>query len=147
MEIYNGGWLLVLVKEKGMNNWFDRKRDIGLLILRLFVGIRLLYGVQDNLLHWHQMKEFEAFLAQHGFPIPIISAIVSVYAQAIAGLLFIVGFQVRWAAMVMIINFVIAILMVHLGQTFEQMTAVLFMLISATTLLFTGAGKYSFHKE
>jgi putative oxidoreductase len=126
-----------------MDRWFERNKDIGLLILRLFVGIRLIYGVQDNILNWHHMKEFETFLVQHRFPFPLISAIVSVYAQALAGILLIAGFQVRWAAVLMIINFLIAMLMVHVGQTFEQLTTVLFMLISSMTLLFTGAGRFS----
>ena len=126
-----------------MFRWFEKKGGIGIFILRLFLGIRLLYGVVDNILHWDRMKEFEAFLIEHRFPFPLLSAIVSVYAQAIAGLLFIAGWKIRWAAAVMVINFVIALVMVHWGQTFEQMTTVLFMIISAVLLLFTGAGKYA----
>lgn len=126
-----------------MFNWLDSRKDIGLLILRLFVGIRLFYGVVDNLVSWAHMKEFEVFLASQNFPIPLVSAVVSVYAQALAGILFIIGWQVRWVAIVMTINFLIATLMVHWGQSFEQMTTVLFMIISSVTLFFTGAGRYS----
>ena len=103
--------------------------DAGLLVLRLFVAIRLIYGVQDNILHWRHMKEFEAFLAAHHFTVPLLAAIVSVYAQAIAGILYIIGWQVRWAAAVMAVNFIVAFLMVHWGQSFEETTTVLFMLV------------------
>lgn len=116
--------------------------DAGLLLLRLFVGIRLLYGVQDNILHWSHMKNFETFLADHHFPFPLLSALVSVYAQAIAGILFIIGWQVRWAALLMTINFLVAFVMVHWGQTFEQATTVLFMLVSSVVLLLSGGGRY-----
>lgn len=126
-----------------MLNRLEKNIDLGLFILRLFVGIRLIYGVQDNLLQWRHMKEFEAFLAQYHFPVPLVAAIVSVYAQAIAGLLFLIGWKIRFAAILMIINFMVALVMVHWGQTFEQMTVVLFMIISSITLLLTGAGKYS----
>ena len=36
----------------------------------------------------------------------------------------------------MIVNFLIAILMVHRGQSFEQMTPALFIMISSITLFF-----------
>ena len=123
-------------------DWFKRNKDVGLLLLRLFIGIRLIYGVQDNILHWPQMKEFEAFLRQYQFPLPLASAVVSVYVQALAGILFILGWKIRWACILMVINFTVAIIMVHLGQSFEEMTAVLYMLITSLALLFTGAGKY-----
>lgn len=122
---------------------FEKNTDAGLLLLRLFLGVRLIYGVQDNIFHWHHMKTFESFLADHQFPIPLVSAIVSVYAQAFAGVLFIAGWQVRWAALFMVIHFIIALVMVHWGQTFEQMTTVLFMLVSSLVLFVAGAGRYS----
>ncbi len=99
---------------------FERNNDVGILLLRLFVGIRLIYGVQDNILHWDRMKEFEAFLQQFHFPFPLLCAFVSVYAQALAGILFIVGWLTRWAALAMVVNFLIAILMVHRGQKLDK---------------------------
>lgn len=130
-----------------MEDWLNRNKDIGLLVLRLFIGIRLFYGVQDNLFSWHQMKEFEAFLTQFRFPLPLVSAIVSVYAQALASILFIIGYKVRQAAALMIVNFLVAVVMVHWGQSFEQITTVLFMLVTSTALLFTGAGRYAVEKN
>jgi len=130
-----------------MFKWFARNKDIGILLLRFFIGIRLLYGVQDNILHWKHMKEFEAFLTQFHFPLPLVSAIVSVYAQAIAGLLVITGFKIRWTSLVMILNFIVAVLMVHWGQSFEQMTTVLFMIFTFILFLFIGAGKYSLDRK
>ena len=121
--------------------------DAGLLLLRLFVGIRLLYGVQDNILHWSHMKTFETFLAANGFPIPLFCAVLSVYAQAIAGILFIIGWQVRWAALLMTVNFMVAFIMVHWGQTFEEVTTVLFILVTSAVLLLAGGGKYALQKN
>ena len=121
---------------------FSKNPDAGLLLLRLFVGIRILYGVQDNILHWSHMKDFETFLEAHHFPFSLFSAIISVYAQAIAGILYIVGWEVRWAAAVMSVNFFIAFFMVHWGQRFEEITTVLFMLVSSLVLLLSGGGRY-----
>ena len=117
------------------------------MILRLFIGSRLLYGVLDNILHWENMLEFEAFLKSFQAPFPLLAAIVSVYAQALAGTLILVGFKIRWAALVMILNFMIAYIMVHWGETYDQSTAPLAMLFSNVLFLFTGAGLYSVDRE
>ena len=130
-----------------MLQWFRAHRGAGIFILRIFLGIRLIYGVLDNILSWAHMKKFETFLGQFNFPFPLLSAIISVYAQAIAGVLFILGWKTRWAALLMLINFIIALLMVHKGQSFEEMTTVLFMIVSSAVLLFTGAGAWGIDKE
>jgi putative oxidoreductase len=128
-------------------DWLNRNKDLGVLFLRLFIGTRLVYGVLDNVFDWDHMILFRDFLQQSGFPLPMVSAIVSVYAQLISGLLIFFGWKIRIAALLMIINFLIAILMVHLGQTFEQMTPALAMLFSNVLFLFYGAGKYAFDKQ
>lgn len=69
----------------------DRNKDIGVLLLRLFIGVRLIYGVQDNIFNWDKMLEFEGFLSSYKFRLPLVSAIVSVYTQAIAGVMILVG--------------------------------------------------------
>ncbi|MGI8600532.1 MAG: DoxX family protein [Chitinophagaceae bacterium] len=131
---------------QGAIDWLNRNKDLGVLFFRLFIGIRLVYGVLDNVFVWNHMILFSDFLKQSGFPLPLASAIVSVYAQLIAGLMILVGWKIRIAALLMIINFLIAVLMVHLGQSFEQMTPALAMLFSNVLFLFYGAGKYAFDK-
>jgi len=129
-----------------MNNffkWFDDRKDIGVLLLRLFVGVRLIYGVIDNVTSWEHMIKFRDFLQQFNFPIPLVAAIVSVYAQLLAGVMFILGWKIRFAAIVMIINFLIAILMVHWGEKLEPMTPALAILFISILFFFQGAGKYS----
>jgi len=129
-----------------MNNffkWFDDRKDIGVLLLRLFVGVRLIYGVIDNVTSWEHMIKFRDFLQQFNFPIPLVAAIVSVYAQLLAGVMFILGWKIRFAAILMIINFLIAILMVHWGEKLEPMKPALAILFISILFFFQGAGKYS----
>lgn len=118
----------------------NRNRDIGVFLLRLFVGFRLLAGVVDNIFSWHRMQEFKSFLQTFGFPAPGICAVVSVYAQATASVMLILGWQVRYAAILMIINFTVALVMVHWGQSIEEMTTPLLLLIIFVLLLFQGGG-------
>ncbi len=90
------------------------------------------------------MIKFRDFLQQFNFPIPLVAAIVSVYAQLLAGVMFIPGWKIRFAAILMIINFLIAILMVHWGEKLEPMTPALAILFISILFFFQGAGKYSF---
>lgn len=120
---------------------------IGLLILRLFLSLRLIYGVIDNILRWERMKEFATFLENNGFPIPTTSAVISVYAQFICGLLILAGFKTRIASAIIALNFIVALIMVHRSDSIEGMTPALAMLVGALTLFFTGPGKYSVEKK
>lgn len=120
--------------------WLERNSDTGIFLLRLFVGFRLLEGVFDNIFSWQQMLEFSNFLDKYGFPFPLFCAVLSVYAQAVAGLMIILGWQIRYAAMLMIINFAVALIMVHWGQSLEEMTVPLLLLFIFILFLFQGAG-------
>jgi putative oxidoreductase len=127
--------------------WLNRNQSIGILILRLFVGFRLIYGVIDNILSWERMLEFEGFLTKVGFPFPLVCAVVSVYAQFIAGVLYIIGWKIRYAALLMIFNFSVAWIMVDRFGSIEQMTPALSMLFCSVLFLFVGAGKIAAEKS
>ena len=120
---------------------FEPYKDYGVLILRLLIGCRLIVGVWDNIVSRERMLEFEQFLAQFHFPLPLVSAYVSVYAQFICALLFIIGWQMRLAALVMVINFTVAILAVHIHDSVETAFPAWAILGSALFFLFYGAGK------
>ncbi len=131
------------MENNNVTAWLDKNKDLGLFLLRLFVGIRLLYGVVDNIADWGRMIEFRNFLEHQGFPLPLVSAMISVYAQFLSGLMIIIGFKIRLAAALMIINFLVALVMVHLHDSFEGMTPALAMLFSSILFLFYGAGKFA----
>jgi putative oxidoreductase len=118
----------------------ERNRDWGPLILRVFIGFVLVYGTQDNVFHTARMLEFRDFLAGNGFPVPLLSAYVSAWAQFVCGLLIIVGFATRAAAAIMIVNFIVALLMVHTALPFSANIAPLSMLFGNVFLLLYGPG-------
>lgn len=119
--------------------------DVGLLVLRLFIGARLFYGVIDNVVSWEHMLEFAAFLESFGFPIPVVSAVVSVAVQFVGSLMLLTGYRIRIASLLLVVNFIVAIVFVHLasGDSFEAMTPPLAMLFGSLTLALTGSGKYA----
>lgn len=86
--------------------------DFALLLLRLFVGLFLVWGVWDNITESARMAEFVEFLRKFKFPSPELLAPLSVYVQFVVGLAFVLGLFTRWAGVLCIVNFVVAIAMV-----------------------------------
>jgi putative oxidoreductase len=81
-----------------LNQYFEQRRDYGAIFLRLIIGWRLIDGTQDNIFSWERMLEFKNFLEQRHVLFPLLAAHVSVYAQFICGILFMVGAFIRCAA-------------------------------------------------
>jgi putative oxidoreductase len=86
--------------------------DFALLLLRVFVGWFLIWGVWDNVTESARMAEFADFLAKHGFSQPKLLAPLSAYAQLLIGIAFVLGLFTRWAGILCVMNFVVAIVMV-----------------------------------
>jgi putative oxidoreductase len=124
-------------------NSAQRFSDFALLLMRLFVGLFLIFGVWDNITDAARMQEFAAFLGKHGFPAAKILAPVSVYLQFAIGLGFVLGLFARWAGILCAIHFLVAIWMVDrfLGMrgTFPSGCLVFIGLFLATY----GAGRFS----
>lgn len=134
-----------MIQIQKIEHFFDNNQQVGIFLLRIFIGCRLLYGVIDNIISWEQMVEFANFLELNHFPFPIISAVTSVYVQFFGAIFILIGFKCRWAAFILSLNFIIALIFVHLraNDTIEGMMPALAMLFGCLTLLFTGADKIS----
>ena len=124
-------------------DWFERRKEYGMLFVRLIVGFHLIYGTYDNVFSWARMLEFRDFLAAQGTPLPLYAAILSAYAQFICGILFMAGAWIRSASVVMIINFIAALLIAHRTGGYPPAALALVMLFSSIAFLFHGAGKVS----
>lgn len=93
-----------------------RGGDVALFALRLMVGTFLIYGVWDNIVSPERMAEFAGFLEKFDFPAPGLMAPLSVGAQFLCGVAFILGLGTRWAGLICAFNFVVAIVMVDQHQ-------------------------------
>jgi putative oxidoreductase len=124
-------------------DFFKKHEGYGAIFLRLIIGSFIIWGVQDNVLSHEQMKEFADFLAARGVPYPMFAAFLSAYTQLICGLSILLGAGVRLTAIPFIINFVAAIIIAHLGDSFRGMFPALLMIAAGCFFLFHGAGKIS----
>src|SRR5215831_17571725 len=94
----------------------QRFADFTLLLLRLFVGLFLVWGVWDDVSSSEHMHQYAQFLGKHGFPSPGLLAPLSAFLQLAIGVCFILGLFTRWAGLLCAIHFCIAIAMVdHSG--------------------------------
>ncbi len=118
---------------------------ISVLMIRLAFGFRLLYGTFDNVVSWERMLEFRDFLAANGFPFPLFCAVVSVYCQFLSGISWIMGFLVKYTSLLMIINFVVAIVGVHIlhRDTYLATAPAIHLLIISIFLWLCGPGAFS----
>jgi putative oxidoreductase len=117
--------------------------DFALLLLRLFVGVFLIWGVWDNISSSERMAEFVAFLAKHKVPAPEILAPLSVYLQLAIGLGFVLGLFTRWAGIFCVLNFVVAIAIVDRYGGMRGIFPAGCLVVIGLYLATHGAGRFS----
>ncbi len=129
-------------------NGLDRGADFARLLLRVYLGGFLIWGVWDNIVSAERMTEFAGFLTAINCPMPAIAAPVSVWAQFVVGLLLIPGLLTRWAGLLLAVNFLVAVGLISQSTgIFPDVARELFgpmMCVLAGLLLAThGAGRWS----
>ena len=120
--------------------WLEERRHYGAFFVRLLVGLHLIVETHAHFLSWEAFSRFADLLARHGVPAPMAFAVISLAAQAFAGVAFILGAATRPAAALMVPNFLVALFTVHAGHGYQEMFPALVMLSGALFLLVHGAG-------
>ena len=113
-------------------------KDVGLLILRLGVGLMMLshgYGKLANLIHGKT-----GFLDPLGIG-QIPSLILATFAEFFCALVVAAGFKTRWFAVPVAINMLVAALIVHSGDPWSRRELALLYAVPFLALVFTGGGR------
>lgn len=124
----------------------SRFRDVGVLALRLAFGFQLVKVSYENARYPVQkMPEFINYLQSLGFPFPTPGAYVSVWTEFLGGILLLIGFQTRPVALLLLINFSVAVGMAHLNinDTYQNTFPSLNLAAVSLFLLLNGAGHWS----
>ncbi|HEU4592127.1 MAG TPA: DoxX family protein [Steroidobacteraceae bacterium] len=121
----------------------QRLGDFTLLLMRLFVGLFLIWGVWDNVSSAGRMHEFVDFLGKHGFASPRLMAPLSVYLQLAIGLAFVLGLFTRWAGILCAVHFAIAIAMVDRHGGMRGIFPAGCLIVIGLYLATYGAGRFS----
>ncbi len=115
--------------------------DLGLLIFRVLVALVLFL--------YHGLHKFNALISgEIEFIDPIgigvtASLILSCIAEFLCAILIMLGIKTRWAAAVLVINFLVVVFVVHGPEPFAAKQLQTLFLSSFVALLFAGGGKYS----
>jgi putative oxidoreductase len=116
------------------------------LILRLTLGLLILFHGVSKILHG--VGPITGMVAGHGLP-PAVGYLVYV-GEVVAPLMLVFGIWTRLAALVVLINMVVAILLVHVSQFFTLGNAggwalelQAMYLMTALAIVLLGAGRYS----
>lgn len=115
--------------------------DVGLLILRVAAGLALAFGHGINKIP--PAEGFIGWIGGFGFPAPAFFAWMSGFAEFVCGLLIVIGLLTRPAAFFVTINFIVAQVFAHAGDSFGDRELPFLFLFIAVMYLFTGAGRYS----
>lgn len=130
-------WRLALLPD------LERHGDFGLLLLRWVTGAFLIYQSHDNVFSAERMDEFEKFMVQFGFVLPELMAPLSVYFQFAAGIAFILGLFTRWFGWITVINFIVAVWMVHWTDPVPGIWPAAILVFLGIYFGLRGAGRYS----
>ena len=122
---------------------FDGWRDHSQLFMRLLTGSFLVHETWDNVISRARMAEFSEYLAHFGFPLPALLAPFSVAVQFIFGLLVILGWQTRWAGLLVAANFVVGVIMVHWNEPFRGWWPAIVLVAIGLHLATHGPGRFS----
>jgi putative oxidoreductase len=123
-----------------------RYRDYAPFLLRLAFGYELFDAAGHTALHPTEgIPGYADWLKSLGFPFPIVCAALSAYTEFIGAILIIAGLKTRWAALALLINFTLAVVIAHLvtHDTYKNTFPALNLLAFSVFLLLNGPGKPS----
>lgn len=115
--------------------------DVSLLIFRVSIAFFMFFGHG-----WGKLVNVFTGNFEFGDPLglgPMLSLILSAFAEGICSLLIIAGFYTRFAALVLVINMSVAFLFVHINDPFGRMELALLYLFSFLAIFLLGPGKYA----
>jgi putative oxidoreductase len=119
----------------------ERGRDLGLLLLRLWLGLVMAFGHG-----WGKISHLGAFtdnVAQMGFPIPVVLGSIAAASEFAGGLLIAVGLATRTASIFLFLTMMGAALVVHGGDPFGKKEFALAYAVTALAIALLGPGGWS----
>ncbi|MGF7214458.1 putative oxidoreductase [Spirosoma lacussanchae] len=127
-------------------NSLDRYQAYAPFLIRLVVAYQLFDAAGHTALNPSEgLPGYADWLTSLGFPLPMVSAALSAYTEFIGCILLVLGWKTRWAALFLIINFSLALLVAHvaIGDTFKNTLPALTIWAVSVFLLLNGPGKPS----
>jgi putative oxidoreductase len=121
-------------------------RDLGLLVLRLFIGVTMAsHGYQK--VFGGIMHQMIMGVEKLGFPAPVVFAWAAALSELLGGILVAIGLKTRVAAAFVVITMGVAVFMAHRADAFQVKELAVIYLGAFLAVALTGAGKYSLDRS
>lgn len=115
--------------------------NVGLLILRVFIGAALLTHGWGKM--FGGLEGFTQGVAGMGIPFPQVLAFLAAFAESFGAILLAIGLLTRPAAFLIVATMAVAVFGAHKGQPFSAQEAAWLYLVPALLFLLKGAGQWS----
>jgi putative oxidoreductase len=121
-----------------------KKQDLGLLLLRVAVGVPmiLLHGVKKL----PPSEGFVTGLGNLGLPLPWAMGWAAALAETVGALLLVVGLGTRWAAGVLAIAMGVAVFLWHANDPLMKKEAAMFYLAACMAMVLQGGGNWALER-
>lgn len=114
--------------------------NFGLLLLRVMLGVLLMYHGYSKLSNFNAMKDsFMSFMGMSS----MVSFSLIIFAEFFCGLFLILGLFTRLICIPIIIGMAVAAFVAHGGDIFGKAEMPVMYMSAAIAIFFTGPGKYS----
>lgn len=121
---------------------FDKLTNIGLLIMRVMIGLMFAtHGYQK--IFGGRMEGFTGAVESMGFPAPALFAYAAALSELVGGVLIALGLGTRIMAIFAAVTMFVAAFVAHAQDPFDVKEKALVFLAFFIGLVFTGAGQYS----
>ena len=115
-------------------------RAYGLLVLRVGIGLGLIYHSSPKLFDSAGMAKFAGFVGTMGFPAPTFFAYCAKLSEFLGGIALTAGCFTRAAAVFIGITMFVAAFVAHAGDPFAKRELALLYLLAAVAIFLTGPG-------
>ena len=119
----------------------DADANVGLLVLRVFIGGALLTHGWGKM--FGGLEQFAGFVASLGVPAPSVMAFLAAFAESFGAILLAIGLLTRPAAFLIVATMAVAVFGAHKGAAFSVQEAAWLYLVPALFFLLKGAGQWS----
>ena len=119
----------------------DADANVGLLLLRVFIGGALLTHGWGKM--FGGLEQFTGFVASLGVPAPSVMAFLAAFAESFGAILLAIGLLTRPAAFLIVATMAVAVFGAHKGAAFSVQEAAWLYLVPALFFLLKGAGQWS----
>lgn len=131
---------------------FFHNEALGKLILRLTVGILILFHGADKIIHPARVDYIASALSASGLPSMLAYGVY--LGEVVAPLMLIFGIFTRYGAIIIVINMVFAFMLMHMNHLFAltehggwRLELQGLFLFGALAIAFLGSGRYAFKAD